>query len=123
MVREGFRRILEAYSEFAVVAEASDGRQAVEVVRRVRPDLVLMDINMPNMNGVEVTRHIVTENPRVWVIGLSMQDDPKIIDAMRDAGPSATCPKKTPAKSWSTRSEQRGREERSTGSLSDAGHT
>jgi PAS domain S-box-containing protein len=123
MVREGFRSILEAYGDFTVVAEASDGQQAVEVVRQVRPDLVLMDINMPKMNGVEATRHILAENPRVRVIGLSMQDDPKIIDAMRDAGAVGYVSKAEAGEKLMDAVRTAWREERPTGSLPDTGHT
>jgi DNA-binding NarL/FixJ family response regulator len=72
MVRAGFRMILEAQSDLDVVGEAADGRQAVEAARRLRPDVVLMDIRMPLMDGIEATRRLagpgVTDPVRVLVL-------------------------------------------------------
>ncbi len=72
MVREGLRSLLEKESDFQVVGEAQEGRQAVHLVRELLPDVVLMDITMPNLNGVEAARQIVTEFPQIKVIALSM---------------------------------------------------
>lgn len=72
MVREGLRSLLEKESDFQVVAEAQEGRQAVHLVRELMPDVVLMDITMPNLNGVEAARQIVTEFPQIKIIALSM---------------------------------------------------
>jgi DNA-binding NarL/FixJ family response regulator len=70
LVRAGFRMILQAEQDIDVVGEAADGVEAVEAARRLRPDVVLMDIRMPRMNGVEATRHLVRlpEAPRVLVL-------------------------------------------------------
>lgn len=86
LVREGTRRILEATSTVSVVAEAADGRQAVEVVDRFEPDVAIVDIGMPGMNGVEATRRIKQEHPRVSVLVLSMHDDEEFIFAVLQAG-------------------------------------
>ena len=68
------------------VGEAADGEEALDVLGRVRPDVVLMDINMPRMNGIECTRRIKQERPDVAVIGLSFHQEQDIAESMRDAG-------------------------------------
>jgi YesN/AraC family two-component response regulator len=60
LVRAGFRMLLKAEADIEVVGEASDGRQAVEAAARLHPDVVLMDIRMPTLNGLEATRQLVT---------------------------------------------------------------
>lgn len=72
MVREGLRSLLEKESDFQVIGEAEEGRQAVHLVRKLQPDVVVMDITMPNLNGVEATRQIVSEYPDIKIIALSM---------------------------------------------------
>lgn len=72
MVREGIRSLLEKESNIEIVGEAEEGRKAVELVRKLQPDVVIMDITMPNLNGVDATRRIVTESPQIKVIALSM---------------------------------------------------
>lgn len=81
MVRTGFRMILESDDEIAVVGEAADGAEAVTQARRLRPDLVLMDVQMPGMDGIEATRQIVNVNtasdhpPRVVILTTFEWDD------------------------------------------------
>ena len=70
MVRQGLRAILENYSDVHVVAEAGDGRQAIEAVRTLRPHVVVMDINMPAMDGIEATAFIKQEYPDTIVVGV-----------------------------------------------------
>jgi len=72
MVREGLRSLLEKESDFQVIGEAEEGRQAVHLVRKLQPDVVVMDITMPNLNGVEATRQIISEFPHIKIIALSM---------------------------------------------------
>jgi len=86
LVREGTRRILEATNTVSVVAEAADGRQAVEVVERYEPDVAIIDIGMPGINGIEATRRIKQAHPRVGVLVLSMHDDDQFIFAVLEAG-------------------------------------
>lgn len=71
MFRQGLRSLIETYSGFEIVGEAADGEEAVELVRALRPDIVIMDVNMPKMNGIDATTRIRQEAPGTKVIGLS----------------------------------------------------
>ncbi|HZT37175.1 MAG TPA: response regulator transcription factor [Bryobacteraceae bacterium] len=75
MIRSGLRMLLEREPGFEVVAEASDGRQAIELAESLKPDVAVLDIGMPNLNGIEATRHIVQKLPRTRVVVLSMHAD------------------------------------------------
>jgi DNA-binding NarL/FixJ family response regulator len=81
--RFGMRALLETETDFEVVAEASTGEQAVALTNQLRPDIVLMDITMPSINGVEATRQIVTQNPEIGVLIVTMLDDDSLLPAMR----------------------------------------
>jgi two-component system, NarL family, response regulator NreC len=84
LVRQGLRKILEESGEWEVVAEAGDGREAVRQVLALRPDVVLLDIGMPLLNGIESTRQIVRRHPEIRVLILSMHaDEPYIIKALQ----------------------------------------
>jgi len=73
IMREGLRNLIDMHQpDMEVVAEADNGRTAVQLVKKVRPHVVLMDISMPGLNGIDATRQIVSENPDVKVIALSM---------------------------------------------------
>jgi signal transduction histidine kinase len=85
-MRRNLRAVLEAQGDMIVVGEAGDGSAALEEVRALRPDVVVMDIDMPGMDGVEATRRIVQEQPGVAVIGLSMHDEDAFGAAIRKAG-------------------------------------
>ncbi|MES1042583.1 response regulator transcription factor [Peribacillus simplex] len=75
LFREGVKRILDFESSFDVVAEGDDGSEAMDLVETHKPDVVIMDINMPNMNGVEATKMLVNRYPKTKVIILSIHDD------------------------------------------------
>jgi len=86
VVRKGLVELLKKEPRLAIVGEAADGRQAVEQARQLRPDVVLMDVTMPIMSGVEATRVLSTEMPAVRVIGLSMHAEDDMAAQMRAAG-------------------------------------
>ena len=97
LVRAGFRMILDAEPEMEVVGEASDGREAVDQVRALRPDVVLMDIRMPNLDGLEATRRILDtpgEAPRILML-TTFDLDEYVYEALR-AGASGFLLKDTP---------------------------
>lgn len=86
LVREGTRRILEATGDIVVVAEAADGHEAVVAVEQHRPDVAIIDIGMPGINGIEVTRRIKKTHPGVSVLILTVHDDDQFIFAVIEAG-------------------------------------
>jgi len=75
VMRTGLRLVLERQQDFAVVAEASDGREAVALAQQHKPEVVVMDVTMPNLNGIEATRQICNALPQTAVIMLSMHSD------------------------------------------------
>lgn len=79
LVREGFARMLELSPELQVLGQAASAKDALEMVKTLQPDIVLMDINMPGMNGIEATRIIKNEYPDVEVIILSMYDEEQYV--------------------------------------------
>jgi NarL family two-component system response regulator LiaR len=86
LVREGTRGLLEAEPDIEVVGEASDGAEAIEMVDKLQPDVVLMDVAMPKVNGIEATRHIKACHPATAVLILTAYDDDQYIIALLDAG-------------------------------------
>lgn len=86
IVREGLRLLIEKQSDIELVCEAEDGRAAVECARELLPDVVIMDITMPNLNGVEATRQIIREFPQIKVIALSVHSNRRFVADMLEAG-------------------------------------
>jgi DNA-binding NarL/FixJ family response regulator len=88
IVRSGLRGLLDAEPSLEVVAEAEDGRTAVQLSHDLAPDVILMDISMRDMNGIEATRHIVSRSPQSKVIILSMHSGQKFVAEVFKAGAS-----------------------------------
>jgi len=86
MLRQGLRSIIDDCDSMQVVGEASNGVEAIEAVAISRPDVVVMDINMPKMNGIQATQHIKQMFPETAIIGLSVQTGREIIEKMQAAG-------------------------------------
>jgi DNA-binding NarL/FixJ family response regulator len=89
IVRQGLKSLIEHQSDMEVIAEAEDGRAAVELAKELCPDVVVMDISMPALNGMEATRLILQENKNIKVIALSMHSDKHIVKEALEAGASA----------------------------------
>jgi DNA-binding NarL/FixJ family response regulator len=86
IVREGLRAMLEKEHDIKVVGEAVDGRMTERLARELVPDVIIMDVAMPDLNGIEATRQIVAELPGVKIIALSMHDDRRFVLNMFKAG-------------------------------------
>jgi DNA-binding NarL/FixJ family response regulator len=89
MLRDGLRSVLSREGDFEVVGEAADGRGAIDLCRTLAPDVVVMDVGMPDLNGIEATRQIRAESPRSRVIALSTHSDRRYVLGMLEAGASA----------------------------------
>jgi DNA-binding NarL/FixJ family response regulator len=86
LFREGMIHLLSQESDLKVVGEAADGEQAVELTRKLKPDIVILDVTMPKLNGVRAAEQISREFPETRIIGLSMHEDKDMAKAMRAAG-------------------------------------
>lgn len=86
MIREGLRAVLANYADISLLGEAADGQEAISLVRKVQPSVVIMDINMPKMNGIEATAHIKAQFPHIHVIGLSVNTEADNQEAMHNSG-------------------------------------
>lgn len=98
MVREGLCCMLQEYDDVTVVGEASTGEQALQMVRTLIPNVVIIDMNMPGWNGAETTARILKAHPSTTVIGLSVQTDPHIAESMLNAGAAAFLQKESVGK-------------------------
>jgi two-component system, NarL family, response regulator NreC len=86
--REGLRSMIEKKPGITVVGEAESGKTAMKLARELLPDIIIMDIVMPDMNGIETTRHLADSLPQIKIIGLSMHDDVRFATEMLKAGAS-----------------------------------
>ena len=102
MVRRGVTRTLASDPNVDVIGEAENGLEAIEIVRRLRPEVVLMDVNMPKVDGVEATRQLSAAMPALRIIGLSMHLDPEVESRMRSAGACDYVTKDAPSKTLRT---------------------
>jgi len=97
IVREGFRKMLELDNDIKIVGEASDGRQTVILAKKLKPDVVLMDIAMPQLNGLEATRQLHKELPATRVLMLSAHSDDAYVKNATDSGARGFLLKQTSA--------------------------
>ncbi len=86
ILREDLRSLIEKQPDMEIICEAEDGRTAVQCVRELLPDVVIMDITMPNLNGVEATRQIINELPQIKVIAVSIHSNRRFVADMLGAG-------------------------------------
>jgi DNA-binding NarL/FixJ family response regulator len=97
VVRQGLRALLESEGDLKVVGEAENGRQAVRLARKMLPDVVLMDVAMPVLNGIEATRQIVKDVPSTKVLGLTSYGDDEYVTQLMQAGARGFLIKQTAA--------------------------
>ncbi len=88
LLREGLHALIDEQPDMTVIAKAEDGRTTVELAAKMRPDIIVMDISMPGMNGMEATRQILAKDPGIKVLALSMHTDKRFIAEMLGAGAS-----------------------------------
>ena len=86
VVRQGVRTLLEAQPDWDICGEAADGREAVEMTKRLKPDVIILDITMPNLNGLEATRQILKADPKARVLILTMHESDQVVREVLDAG-------------------------------------
>src|SRR5471030_680496 len=97
IVRQGLCALLKADGHFVIAGEARTGREAVEMARTLHPDVILMDIAMPVLNGLEATRQILTANPKAKIVMLSAHSDDVYVERMTEAGVVGFLEKQTSA--------------------------
>lgn len=89
MMRDGLRNTVKKQQDLTVIGEASNGKEAVEFVQKNSPDVVIMDVNMPIMDGIEATQHIMSAMPKVTIIGLSLHEGTTVKKNMLKVGAAA----------------------------------
>lgn len=89
IMREGLKALLEKHSSLEVIAEAENGIETMEIARREKPDVIIMDIAMPDINGIEATRQLKTEIADIKIVALSMHSDRRFVTEILKAGASA----------------------------------
>lgn len=89
LMRKGLRTMLASEKELTVVGEANDGRGAIDQVRAMAPDVVVMDVSMPGLNGIEATRHILADAPGTRIVALSIHAEKHFVESMLEAGAAA----------------------------------
>lgn len=88
LVRETWSEILNSDPRFSVIAQAGDGEQAIQLAKQLNPDIIVMDVNLPGMNGIEATQEIITASPTSKVLGVSMHTQPAYARKMMQNGAS-----------------------------------
>ncbi len=88
VIRQGLRNLIDQQEDMDVIAEAENGREAIDLIAELEPDVVVMDVAMPELNGIEATRKIIDESPEVRVLALSMHADRHYAAGMLGAGAS-----------------------------------
>ena len=94
VVRSGLRMLLETQPDVEIVGEAESGNEAVAKARALQPDVIVMDIMLPDLSGIEATRRIHAESPRVAIVALTIQEDEQYFFEMLTAGASGYVPKR-----------------------------
>ncbi|MEL7087034.1 MAG: response regulator transcription factor [Planctomycetota bacterium] len=89
IVRDGVRSLIAALDGYSVLGEATNGREAVSLAAELRPDVLVIDVGMPDLNGIEAAGQVVAENPSIKIVGLSMLSDARFVRRMFKAGASA----------------------------------
>ncbi len=95
MVRQALRHHIARWSDIELVGEAADGEEAVRLADRLSPDVIVMDISMPQMNGIEATRVIMSQHPSVRIVGLSFETKTEIRESLLRAGACSVLDKTT----------------------------
>ncbi len=94
IVRAGLRMLLEAQPNIEIVAEASSGAEAIALAEKYQPNVILMDVTMPDMNGIQTTRQIKAHHPKIAVLALTIHEEEDYFFQMLDAGASGYIPKR-----------------------------